>query len=222
MDRVDGWFEVPLGGTWETAPWRAAYRVTPRGGRVEVLEVRVFPHLGNPGKAPGEWSPETGVVPKGGMPARLIRDHLTIGTHIHENLPALLNQKRAVPHLKFFFEWLSRLGYPVTVAKGSKVQPGKGPKGRSDEELVALAAIYLEKANVRAPIHATAAEVGLSPTVVRDALHRARNRGLLTKTGQGLPGGELTPRAKSIQKKRTPTERKAANEQGSQVQHDDH
>jgi DNA-binding transcriptional regulator PaaX len=47
-------------------------------------------------------------------------------------------------------------------------------------------------------VEATAEEVGLPATVVRDALHKAREKGVLTRTHQGRAGGELTPRAKAL------------------------
>lgn len=198
MDRVDAWFEVPLGGTWQTAPWRAAYRVRPWGDRVVVVEVRVFPHLGSPGAAGGEWNVETGVVPEGGMSARLIRDHLVLGTHVHELLPAFLNRTRKSFPAATFSDWLDRLGYPAKVRKGPGARAGEESKGRTDRELAELAAVYVSKRGERAPVEATAEEVGLPATVVRDALHKAREKGVLTRTQQGRAGGELTPWAMAL------------------------
>jgi len=201
MERMDAWFEVPLGGTMATALWRAAYRVRPEGDRVVVVEVRIFPHLGSPGAAPGEWNIETGVVPRGGMPARLIRDELVLGTHVHELLPAFLNRTRKSFPPAIFDAWLQRLGYPPKVRKGPGTRAGRGPKGRTDRELAELAAVYVSKKGERAPVEATAKEVGLPATVVRDALHKARERGVLTSTKQGHAGGELTSRAKALLQK---------------------
>lgn len=198
MERMDAWFEVPLQGTWATAPWRASYRVRPEGDRVVVVEVRVIPHLGNPGADPGEWNAETAVIPKGGMAARLIRDELVLGTHIHEMLPAFLNRTRQNLPAALFDAWLVRLGYPAEVAKGPGARAGRGPKGRSDRELAELAAVYVSKRGERAPVKVTAKEVGLHPTVLRDVLHRARKRGVLTRTKQGHAGGQLTPYGRSL------------------------
>jgi len=194
MERMDAWFEVPLDGDWETAPWRAAYRVKPRGDRVEVLEVRVFPHLGSPGVSAGDWNVETGVVPEGGMTARLIRDRLVLGKHIHEMLPALLNQNRETFPPGLFGDWLDRLGYPSEVRRGPGARSKRGPKGRTDRELAEIAAIYVKVCSKggRAHVQTTAKKLGLPATVVRDALHRARKRGLLTSTMRGLSGGKLT------------------------------
>ena len=197
MERMDVWFEVPLEGNWQTAPWRVAYRVRPSGDRVVVAEVRVFPHLGSPGAPPGEWNVETGVVPEGGMPARLIRDGLVLGTHIHDWLPAFLNRTRK-RYPFFIFKELEQLGYPAKVRKGPGARAGRGSKGRTDRELAELAAVYVTKRGERAQVAATAEEVGLPTTAVRDALHKAREKGVLTPTQQGRAGGELTPRAEAL------------------------
>jgi hypothetical protein len=193
---MDIWFEVPLEGDWQTAPWRVAYRVRPWRDRVVVVEVRVFPHLGSPGKPPGEWNGETGVVPEGGMPARLIRDRLVLGTHIHDLLPAFLNRTRkSLP--AFAFRDLDKLGYPAQVRKGPGVGAGKGPMGRTDRELTEIAAVYVTKRG-KSPVKATAEELGFSVAVVRDAIHKARRKGLLTRTQQGRAGGKLTSRAEVL------------------------
>jgi hypothetical protein len=65
-----------------------------------------------------------------------------------------------------------------------------------------LAQSYVEavEAGSREPVATTARKHRLSTTQVRDALNRARKRGLLTAQKQGSAGGRLTPAARKILK----------------------
>lgn len=68
------------------------------------------------------------------------------------------------------------------------------------ERLAALALEYSARVNegVRDVAKALAVKHACSPTQIRDAIHAARNEGLLTKTGQGRPGGQPTALAMEI------------------------
>jgi hypothetical protein len=52
--------------------------------------------------------------------------------------------------------------------------------------------------NPRAPIVAASKTLGVSETVVRDLVHRARTRNLLPWVGQGRTGGGLTPKGREL------------------------
>jgi len=68
--------------------------------------------------------------------------------------------------------------------------------------LAALAAYYVEALNrgSRSPIVDVANKVDRDPKQVRDDLHAARREELLTPTGRGTAGGELTTKAKALLK----------------------
>lgn len=70
-----------------------------------------------------------------------------------------------------------------------------------DLRLAKIAAVYVDVLLHRSPkANADCAErLGLSPSQVRDAIHKARVRKLLTPSrGQGYAGGELTSTARAL------------------------
>ena len=83
------------------------------------------------------------------------------------------------------------------------------PSAWPDERYARIAAAYV--ARVEAGSRHAGADVAsasrgtLSAAQVRDAIHTARGRGLLTPTTkQGRPGGQLTPRAEALLRARQP------------------
>jgi len=72
----------------------------------------------------------------------------------------------------------------------TKQQPGRA--GRGDGYYALWAARYVENLDKHNPVAATAAEHGKTQGQVRDLLHEARRRKLLTKAGRGRAGGSLT------------------------------
>lgn len=79
-------------------------------------------------------------------------------------------------------------------------RPGRA--GRSPLEYARVAARYealaLSHATARAPIAALADDLSVSPSTARNLVAQCRDRGLLTRPGQGSAGGALTERAKRL------------------------
>lgn len=185
------WFETPI------APrWIVAFRLTNQRGQPVIAELRVFPD--EPGHyPPGRWSGEYGApakVPPGGLSARDLRqirtqafraDLRTIATHLMpewgEELPSLFP------------------GVPLSTVPPRATQ---GRKGRSDLELAQIAAVYEAACIANRPaIAAVAKAFKLSLSKARDAVRRARVRGLLSSASkQGKGGGLVTPAARAILK----------------------
>lgn len=69
---------------------------------------------------------------------------------------------------------------------------------RGNTYYASVAAAYVELLADRAPVAALAKNLGVSASKVRNDLFAARERGLLTSTGQGRAGGELTDEAREI------------------------
>lgn len=225
MRRMDVWFEVPLGGTWKTAPWRIAYRLRPRGDEIAITELRVFPHLGSPGCDAATWDVEGGVVPESGITARLVRHEVVLGKHVHQLLPEFLYRlsgRKLAPvgyelankqFASMFEEWLGRLGFSATPRRRV---PRRGPKGRTDVELAQFADVYARACEERrrAPVKEVAEAFNIVSPSARDALHKARERGVLTRTEPGRAGGRLTDygesllREKPAKKKKQPRRRR--------------
>jgi hypothetical protein len=73
--------------------------------------------------------------------------------------------------------------------------PRPGRRGRSDASYASLAAAYVERLESRAPVADLAAAWDYSDSRVRNLLHEARRRGLLTRPAPGKSGGQLTKKA---------------------------
>jgi transposase-like protein len=203
------WFIVPLKGGW-----RVAYRLFPRDGRPFVAEMRVYPYEGDlPGLNPGEWAVELrgleADVPESGITSSLLNDQIALGRHVFDDFPASLRTARdgAVGRMPLtvggrittlYDSLLGGLGFNPDVKPRRR-----GPAGWSDSEYVRLAQQYLErcKAGSRSPVKDLAKAHGMTEVAARAALHRARQRGLLSRQKQGKAGGELTPRAKNLLRK---------------------
>jgi hypothetical protein len=86
---------------------------------------------------------------------------------------------------------------------GSKNNPNKRtgrPRKRPDRYFAEVASKYvsLVAEGDLTPIQSLGDHLGLSTDRVRDLIHKARMRHLLTKTRQGRLGGQLTPAARRL------------------------
>lgn len=195
----EAWLEVVLEGGWI-----AAYRLIPQGGQPVVGEVRIFPEERSPRSA-GRWSAERlgnqAPVPFGGIPARVlrqlrVREHLALLDEIVQSHQA--RQSFRLNLLDHGFEQVAREA---------------GRRGRSDHFYAEIASAYVALIGERDPIPRLRKRLdkeGLhfADATIRDFVNRARDRGLLTRSPKGRPGGELTPKALELLRS-TATERGA-------------
>lgn len=86
-------------------------------------------------------------------------------------------------------------------AEASFDRPGRGGRGDSDYVLWAVRYIEAVERGSRTPIADLAASHGLDKEQVRDRVHEARVRRLLTRAGRGKVGGHLTEKAEAIMQK---------------------
>lgn len=184
------WLELPLPG----GEWIAAYRLMPEDGREVVAELRVFPN--EPGRPRvGQWSAErlgnSAQVPPGGLGARLLRT-VKVADHL-VNLPRSMKRPGSAGLAKV----LAQQGF-------TDLGPDSlhGRRGHSDLFYAQVARDYVSLLDEHAPkpIRALMSKLKdagrpLSEAAVRDLVRRARQRGLLTGTTRGKPGGRLTQRA---------------------------
>ena len=200
------WVEAPIG-----EEWTAAYRLVVQNGFPVVAELRIFP--AEPGRRdsqrdPGRWGGEVlgakARAPRGGITARLLR------------------QVKVGEHYKFvgdFLRWVQKqygrepfgpdqpLGRRGLTVPASTHVPERGRRGRSDADYARVAAAYVEAFNAgsRHPVVDAAQALRAPPARMRDMVHQARCRGLLTpSTKQGRRGGQLTPRACALLKRPIP------------------
>jgi hypothetical protein len=195
------WLERPLGDDWI-----AAYRYTIQEGRPVVSELRVFPSpVGDEGRfgGPGHWKAELlGVLapaPAGGLTARHVHNYLRMGRHAKLTRDILARLRREAPQLFAPGQDMA----PFTAASGARAPVTASGRGRKGHGVAFFARIAKEYVDViqrgdRRPATTIASRRGLSPARVRDLIHRARQRGLLTPAHHGRRGGLLTPAARAI------------------------
>lgn len=173
--------------------WIYAMRLRIQDGRWVVVELRVFPDselLNSKGVKHWLAGPDsTQEIPLGGLTAR----HL-----------------RRIPFSKPIFDGVMKAARPI--ARHYR----KGASGKTEKrtlKLLRIAETYVAclRRRSRRPTADCAQQVNLPVSQVRDAIHRARTRGLLTGSrGQGLAGGELTERALDLLQQESSTSRVVA------------
>jgi hypothetical protein len=195
------WIALPLGEDWDSI-----VRFVSQGGHPVVAELRIVPRTDTPG-VPAElddheddWSDVIGgaapPTPEGGLTTRALRDvHLG---HALELAYAQLGRafERGRRHPSF--------PPPASFAEHAVSTPRRpGRKGREDSFYAAVAAAYVDaiERGSRKPVVDAADTLSEAwggthePTYVRDLLHVARQRGLLTRPPKGRAGGQLTDKA---------------------------
>jgi hypothetical protein len=179
--------------------WSVLYRVVEQDGNPVVAELRVVPAPHS--EEEDEWAEEAllkpqktwGVEPPvadGGLLARQVRA-VRPGRAIKESRRwAALERENPIAHALGFRFSDSVLNAPRHV----------GRRGRSDRFYVEVCVAYIDavQAGEPAPVQAAADRLGFKHAHVRDALHRARRRGLLTPPPPGRAGGQLTDKARAV------------------------
>ena len=188
------WLEVDF------APgWRAAYFLVPYGGQPVVAEVRIFPADEYPGRDAGAWRAQfLGVraapgVKSGEFDCPPVRQGIT--ARLLRKVPLGAERKHAVALLKLLAPtWPDGARGFYAAPEGAASKRGQ-TRGRPDRFYAGLARDYVTRCSrgSRRPVADVAKRHKLAVSIVRDAIHEARARGLLSKGRQGAPGGQLTP-----------------------------
>lgn len=189
------------GALWVREPldtgWSVAYRYVVVDGSLAVAQVIVYPEgLEFPPNAADPLGPD--VVPGGGLTARTLRK-LTV-SDAQALAQLALSQSDGDPGWRGVFQALLDDAFAPLVDGGRSRSPRRRGEARL-RSLALVAARYVHLArqsgaqvNVR-----LAAELGVTPSQVRDRIYEARHADLLTSApGQGRPGGALTKRAEAL------------------------
>lgn len=198
VHRWECWLELEIDDEWI-----AAYRIVPQEGGVVVAELRVFPlDRGSDRKpsTPGLWSGEVlGIAasaPKGGLSARTLR-RVKLNLHKKHAQEALNEIRKIVGD-----DFLQAFGLPAMSAATKKRSKSerRGRRPLDESVLAEIAQRYVEAtaAGSRSPVKHVAAQLGFTIGKVRSALHKARARGILSKTKWGTAGGRLTRKGKKL------------------------
>jgi hypothetical protein len=194
------WLEAPIGGDWI-----AAYRIAAADGPPVIAELRVFPaETGRPGW--GRWSGEVlgtrSNAPEGGITVRLLR-RLRPGQPLRFVSDLLQRLRAQAPEAARALGWT----LPPAPTPSSLPRPRRGRPGRPDLFYARVAAEYVHavQAGSPHPVADLARRRRLPPARVRDMIHTARRRGLLSSHRRGVRGGELTDRAHALLRGTGPT-----------------
>jgi hypothetical protein len=186
VDRAPG----PFGSTWvevDAGEWTIAYRVVEVGQTREIAELRIFPTAGR--TTPGEWTSDPATVPARGLTATVLRQvQLREHRFLIEHDGSLSITPPAYDGIADDLVVLQLLDRPAMRARWGH-----------DIYYAALARLYakLVEGGERNPNKRIGSLVGRPPTQIRDALHQARVRGMLTPPPQPrVPGGTLTPKTR--------------------------
>ncbi len=189
------------GDRWTVEAW-----VTIRRGRPVIGEIRVFPAAGPAGRFPGDpWKGTPADVPRGGLERRLL-----VKVPVGRYVAFVMAQAAAAAMVPGPAQAAVIAGHGVNLAWLNKMLPGAdtlAPRprerrsvGRDDAFYARLGVEYVERlaAGSVSPVKDLAARRGESPGRIRDLLHEARVRGLLSKGEAGKRGGYLLPRARQV------------------------
>jgi hypothetical protein len=182
------------------AQWRAAARVAVRDSRVLVGELRVFPDTGDvQAGREGEWSRDVAAIPPHGLEARTLRP-IRLGS-MPAFVMAFVSRDARDPseNWRKIARVMNRFMLPGAETL-ERPRPRSGT-GRDDRFYARVAADYLDAiaAGERHPVKALAARRGETSARVRDWVHEARVRGLLSPADkQGVKGGWLLPTALAL------------------------
>ena len=190
--------------------WDAYVRFVAENGHPVIAELRVLPTLMDQprdawiiptleaGDQPprGDWLQEP---PEGGLTARTLRKGLHLGRAselAYEQIDTWLRQEQRMARPR-----------PSKFTRDAIDVPRRpGSKGRDDLYYAVVASAYvhaLEQGSAKPVVTAAQAlskhyRGTYEPAYVRDLLHVARQRGLLTRPPRGRAGGQLTEKAHAV------------------------
>jgi hypothetical protein len=196
--------------------WIMAARVWVHRTQLLIGEVRIFPAEREPGGAAGvesgpttagNWSGDPLRIPRGGLDTQTLRYARLGGVRPYvlarvQPLKGLLPSELPIDR--------SFMDYALPGAAALRRPRPRRDSGREDRFYAQLAREYVEM-NERGssrPSREIAERRGEKPERIRDWLHEARERGLLSKGEPGKRGGQLLPSAQALlQAPRSPASR---------------
>jgi len=190
------WVVLPLDEHWDSY-----VRFVAKDGHPVIAELRILPTLmGRPKDAwitptlvDSDWLPE----PPEGLTSRALR-------RVHLGRALELAYEQLADWLRF--EQRQEKPMPTKFTQEAVSAPRRpGSKGREDRFYAAVAALYVEalEQGSRKPVVDAAGTLSrkrrgtYDPAYVRDLLHVARQRGLLTRPPRGRAGGQLTDKGRA-------------------------
>jgi hypothetical protein len=190
---LHAWWHGPINDDWAVA-----FRLVLQEGQPVVGEVRVFPNeLGDPDhdNYAGQWSAEVegshAQVPVRGVTSAVLKQ---VKLSALESLPDVIGWVRT--QQPAHIDNLAR--HELTPEMRGRMR--RGPKGPSDKQLAGLARAYVDlvSGDCANPNEVLAKRRKVKPQRIRDLIHAARNRGILSPATRGRRGGYLTEWGQSL------------------------
>jgi len=160
--------------------WSVAFRIILQGTQPVIGEVRIFPT-------------ESDKVPPGGITARLIK--ATKIESAEQVIGKLANRFQRMREKNYAYTGNVQTVLSVnSPTEGPSVPRKRRRRGKSDASYAALARQYVQLRNggERHPVTAIAKKRRIERSKIRDMIHEARKRGLLSFDQAGRSGGQLT------------------------------
>jgi hypothetical protein len=193
--------------------WLALYRIELQEGQLVVAEIRIvpWPRVAVELKGLREGAPVITAIPDGGISARALR-RLQIGQALK------LGREWLEGHFKVdalrardprWFRVTTPASHGIT-AEMLEAPRRPGRRGRGDLFYAEIVALYVEAVEAGSPhpvqeVRRRLEEERNQPYTeasVRALIHQGRQRGLLTRSPRGVAGGQLTPKAHDVLRKR--------------------
>jgi hypothetical protein len=223
---TERWVRGPLGEHWQFA-----CRAVDDRGTQTIAELRVFPRLGDSVLIQDELDEPLDLIqtlPAGGLTARVLRQ-LNIGafgpmmdamaTEVRQIVALMrqgMEQENETPEgleaLGSELDWSNAVGSGPAIPRAQWQKELRwlrrhvgGRQRIPDGHYAAIAQRYVEviRNGERHPVKRVAEELRWNTPRVRDAIHHARRRGLLTcSPKQGVMGGHLTEKAIALLQRR--------------------
>ncbi len=200
------WTEEALDGKW--ADWVVAARFVPDDrGQPVIAEVRVFPKDARRVHSPGRWAAEflgvraTETVPRGGIPATLLRRAILLREHEKFTSEIFTSLSHASEHERIAstVEGPKSAGFVVAATPAAEKKKMRGrPRVWSEADLAQIAHEYEAAVQSGLPIIKTiAAARVVSEANARNLVSKARALGLLPAAiVRGRRGGVPSPTMK--------------------------
>jgi hypothetical protein len=168
--------------------WRAEMRLAAPSGRLVVSELHVRPVAADR-------------MPPGGLTARALR-RVPLHAGVTEFAGMLRGRREDVEALLVGTGLEEMLSAHLGTPSSRHAPRHTGRRPLQTDVLLRVAAAYAVAytADPRRPVAGAATRLDMTIARVRDLVHKARLRGLLTPVAQGRPGGALTPSAKALLK----------------------
>ena len=180
------WIEQRLDGPW--SDWMVASRIIPDDrGQPAVAELRVFPYQPNTRtylRPAGQWDQSRTTMPRGGLPATLLRRGIQLGEQLEaarvalRGVAAIQHARLPSDHPVSQLPWdLRDVGFELGAAKTVSETSRRGrPRRWEADDYARVALTYDDAVRAgRSPVEAVQKAERVTPSIAANLIARARS-----------------------------------------------